>query len=259
MYHDTNDSAADLLKLVVQRGPYLAALADGVTEKRALAAEHDASRSTIDRAIRELDEAGLVDRGHGSVALTLRGRLALATYEDFRERLVGLEAASNVLETIPDDAFIHSDFLADANVVDATLHTPQRPIDAIEDVLADATHVQTLATSVLPDVLSVYRDRIVDGSLSADVVVTPDVLDVLVADYHGPMNDMLCAGRLELHLTDDVLPYGLVVASNDAGDVALLVCGETSIAGVVENKTPTAVEWARERFEAAKTAATRLA
>jgi Mn-dependent DtxR family transcriptional regulator len=51
-------------------------LAETPAEKGVLAGELDRSRSTVDRAVRDPEAAGLVERTDGGYATTLAGRLA---------------------------------------------------------------------------------------------------------------------------------------------------------------------------------------
>lgn len=259
MWQDTNDPATELLGLLAQRGEYLEAIADGAGGKHELAARFDVSRSTVDRAVRELSDAGLLERSHGEVSLTLSGRLVLAAFRQFRSEVRGLAEAADVLAELADDVPLDVSLFADATVVSAAPHTPQKPIGELEDVIANATQVRTLANSVLPDLVSLYRDRIADGELTADVVVSPDVLDVLVAEHHGDVNDAVSTDRMTLSLAPGSLPYGLVLASLPDQDVVVVICGRETITGIVVNDDPSALDWAESRFEAVESDATRLA
>lgn len=253
----TTDDAPDLVALLAQRGDYLESIADGVTEKRALVDAHDASRSTVDRAVRQLADAELVDRRRGEVSLTTAGRLALDAYTTFRDGVAAIGDARGVLDAVDDGAPLDVRLFENATVVEAA-HTPQKPIDEVADVLRNARTVRVLAPHILPRHVGLYRDRVVDGTLTADVVVTGAVLDELVANHQGSVETFVRSDDATLSLAEDALPYGLVVATLDDREVAIVVCGTGPIAGVLENDDPSAVEWAAEQFEAVRDAATRL-
>lgn len=256
MVPGSTDDAPDLVALLAQRGDYLESIESGVTEKRALVDAHDASRSTVDRAVRQLADAGLVDRMHGEVALTTTGRLALDAYTTFRDRVAAIDDANDVLDAVDDTADLDVRLFENATVIEAA-HTPQKPIDEVADVLREATEVRVLAPLVLPIHVALYRDRVDDG-LDADVVVTGAVLDELVANYQDAVETFIRIDDATLSLTDDTLPYGLVVASLDDRDVVLVVCGTGPVSGVLRNDDPDAVDWAMQRFDSVRADATRL-
>jgi len=67
----------DLPSLVGRREPTLRLLSDGPTTNRDVIDALEVSRSTVTRALRELEEAGFVGRRDGGYATTLAGRFAL--------------------------------------------------------------------------------------------------------------------------------------------------------------------------------------
>ncbi|QDX39556.1 winged helix-turn-helix domain-containing protein [Salarchaeum sp. JOR-1] len=251
------DDTVGLVGLLAQRGDYLESIADGVTEKRALVDAHDASRSTVDRAVRQLADAGLVDRTHGEVALTTTGRLALDAYTTFRNRVTGIDDANDVLDGVDDADDLDVRLFENATVVEAA-HTPQKPMDEVADVIRTATEVRVLAPLVLPSHVEIYRDRVNENALAADVVVTQAVLDELVTNHQDTIETFVGSDDAALSFTNDDLPYGLVLASLDDRDVVLVVCGTGPVAGVLRNDTPDAVAWAADRFASARETATRL-
>jgi len=253
----TEDSS-ELVGLLAQRGGYLESIADGVTEKRALVDAHDASRSTVDRAVRQLADADLVERTHGEVELTTTGRLALDAYTTFRDRVAAVGDANDVLAAVDDGGALDVRLFENATVVEAE-HTPQKPMEAVADVLREASEVRVFAPLVISNQVELYRDRVADGSLRADVVVTQAVLDELVANYQDTVETFARADDAALSLTETDLPYGLVLASLNDRDVVLVVFGTGPIAGVLRNDDPDAIDWAVERFDAVRADATRLA
>ncbi|GAA0654823.1 helix-turn-helix transcriptional regulator [Salarchaeum japonicum] len=249
--------ASGLVGLLAQRGDYLESIADGVTEKRELVAAHDASRSTVDRAVRQLADAGLVDRTHGEVSLTTAGRIALDAYTTFRDAVAAVADANGVLDAVDDDADLDVRLFENATVVEAA-HTPQKPMETVENVLRAANEVRVLAPLVLPSHVEVYRDRVAESGLDADVVVTQAVLDELVTNHQDTVETFVESDDAALSLANDDLDYGLVVASLDDRDVVLVVCGTGPIAGVLRNDDPDAVAWADDRFAAVRDGSTRL-
>ncbi|MEA5388779.1 hypothetical protein VB773_04070 [Haloarculaceae archaeon H-GB2-1] len=69
------DSVSELLKMAAKRHDFLLALHDGILSKSEMEQSVDASRPTIDRAFRELEDAGLLSSQGTSYELTNFGYL----------------------------------------------------------------------------------------------------------------------------------------------------------------------------------------
>lgn len=234
------------LDLLAQRADLLRAVRDDpTTTKPELADELAVSRSTVDRAVRQLETRGLVDRAGGGVSLTLNGRLALDSYETFRADLAGLNAAETAIEALPDDARVAPVLFRDATVVEATGVAPQRPTEAYRSLVADATHIRGYASRLLDSTVPTLRDRIVDGGLELDLVFDPAVLDALLGRHGDTVADALDTGRLTLRQTDDGLAYSLMVIDTPASTYACaLFYDDSGHTGFLYNDDPDAVEWA---------------
>jgi len=232
------------LDLLDRRADLLRAVREGARPKPELAAALSVSRSTVDRAVRELETSGLVERA-GGVALTLKGRLALESYEAFVAHLQDLNAAETALETLPDDARVDRVVFRDATVVEATPVAPQRATEAYRSLVADATRVEGYASALLDGNVQTFRDRIVEDGLEADLVLDPDVLDALVGTHGSAVDDALGTGRLTLLEASDRLAYSLMLVETPATTHACaLFYDDAGHTGLVRNDAPEAVEWA---------------
>jgi len=103
---------------------------------------------------------------------------------------------------------------------------------------------------VLPSVVSVFRDRIVDHDAVFDLTVPESVLDELLASQRGVVEECLDSGRLTLRTASTSLDYSLLlVEQRDRTAVCALVYGDSGVAGVVKNDTDDAVRWADRVYE----------
>lgn len=238
------------LDLLAQRAELLRAVRGDPFRKPELADELAVSRSTVDRAVRQLEASGLVTRTGGSVSLTLKGRLALDSYETFAAHLAGLNAADAAIEPLPEDARVAPVLFRDATVVEATTVAPQRPTEAYRSLVADATHVRGYASRLLDSTVPTLRDRIVDGGLELDLVFDPDVLDAVLGGHGDAVADALDTGRLTLRQTDDGLVYSLMVLDTPTSTYACaLFYDDSGHTGLLYNDDPDAVEWAEGVYQ----------
>ncbi len=242
---DTGDAVA----LLDRRAELLRSLRDDARTKQELAAAQSVSRSTVDRAVRDLEAAGFVARD-GGVSLTPQGRVAFDAYEQFIATLNALDDASDVLDPLPADEPLDGALLRDANVVRPDPVAPQRPYLAYQSVLEDATAVRGFVPAVLDENVPRFRERIVDDEVPVDLTVAPAALDELVSTHADAVGACLDTGRLTLRRANETLDYALVLVEQpDSTVVCALVYDDRGLAGVLRNDGRRAVRWAEDVYE----------
>jgi predicted transcriptional regulator len=241
---------SEVMAVVARRGDVLRALADDGGRKCELDEKLDVSRSTIDRAIRELEGLGLVERAEDGYYRTVSGTLALEEYDRFASRMEGVLGAREVLSPLPCDTDIDAAVVDDAEVVLADRHSPLRPARHQIEIIENATHVRALTSAVLPQHVDAYHEGIVDRGMHAEIVLSTPAMERIVADHGSKFQASLRTGRVDLRRIDRDLPYSLVLASTPDGPVmGMLVYVQEGIRGFVGNDSPGAVSWARARLD----------
>lgn len=248
----------ELLKSLRQRSHFLrhlrrphrkCELADVVAE----------SRSTIDRAIRELETAGFVARSDEGYRTTLAGELALAEHERHTDRVEGLSELRDTLSELPADVPLDGALFEDPDVAFPTRHSPNEPVEALEEILSEAERVSVFGSGVIPKSVGVFRQRIVEEGMTADFVLTEGVVEWLLTRRQDDLLAILeCENASVAKTSADQLFSLLVADSGEKRTVAVALYDEGNVLGIVSNDTRQAVEWAEFRFERAKAAAQAL-
>lgn len=248
----------DLLQLLARRAPLLDVLRDGALSKRDLASRRDVSRSTIDRAVRELETAGLVTRDQGAIELTLPGAIALESHQRHASELDGIVESYEVLSTYDHDLEIAPAVFRDALIVPPDRHAPHRPVDALIEMLEGAESIRLYATGIMPEYVETYQSRVMDGT-ELDLICTEHVLQELLESYDDNLDEAMQTGRVTLHESAESLPFSIVIAEKEEQTRAcLMLYREHAVAGFIRNDAPDAVSWATNRFEALKADAERV-
>jgi tetratricopeptide (TPR) repeat protein/DNA-binding transcriptional ArsR family regulator len=251
--------AADTLDVLTRRVDVLQRLADAPAHVRDLVDELDQSRSTINRAIGELEDADLVKRDDDGYAATTAGRLALDRLDAFRGELGDVVAADAVLDPLPFDAPVDTRAVAGSDALLATDPAPYRPLERFHDDLADATRYRALLPALDdPRQVRLLYEHVVTQDDSAELVVAPDLFTTLREEFPRRMAAMAEADGFTLHV-GDVPPFAVGLVDVDGGQggdaetaVHVVVFSERGgVHGTLRNGTPGAVRWADERFEAA--------
>lgn len=172
-------------------------LADG-KDKRELVGELDCSRSTVDRSVRELEAAGVVEYADGEYRTTTFGRLATEEYREFERRVETMERLEPVLEWLPVDEF-DLDFgcLADAELVVSTPADPYAPANHHADVMAESESFRGLLPAVGLNQLEVGQKAVLGTDRKQTLVVDAGVAEQLrsTPHYAETIDDLLASGR----------------------------------------------------------------
>lgn len=272
--HTTMSGGDDRFEVLTKRTETLRVLAERPQTKPDLMDRLGVSRSTIDRAIRELEAAGLVDTTDEGYTTSATGRLALNRYDRFRTETAAVFDAAPVLSDLPPAADIPVAMLTGAETVHATSAAPYRPIERFLRALGDTDRYR----AVLPTVadarqIRVLHDRVVTGGATAELVAPASVIDHLETDFERRLSTMADTDRftvrslsVETPSSADTVgsevdrnqpPYGVaLLEAADRVTAWILVYREDgTLGGVVANDADEAVEWARRRFRAHQTAA----
>lgn len=107
----------EVLNVVSARRTVLGRLATDALDPSGLAAELGRSRSTVDRAVSDLETAGLIERTNGRYRATVAGVLALEEFDRLADRLTTAAGVSHLFEPIATDIPLGSRFLDGCEVV----------------------------------------------------------------------------------------------------------------------------------------------
>lgn len=209
--------SADLQKCLRTRSHFLARLRRP-RQKCELADDLEESRSTIDRALRELEDAGFVERADRGYRTTLTGELALEAYRRYSARLDGLLSARDALDPLPTDAALDGALFEEATVSLPTSCSPHAPVEALESLLADADHARVFATAVIPAYVDIYHEKIVEEGMTADIVCAEGVFDWILSRREEELAAIAGCDGVTLWETSADRAFSLVVTECESPD-----------------------------------------
>ncbi|WP_121820296.1 helix-turn-helix transcriptional regulator [Halostella salina] len=250
------DVEPDVIDLVTRRVETLERLDGAVADKGTLAADLSVSRSTVDRALRELEGAGFVTRVDGGYTVSASGRLAVRSYREFVDALDAVDEAGPLLAELPADAPITLDAVRGGTVHRAQPPTPYRPVERLTELVTAADEFRGLAAAVTaPESVERIAAATLDGEVRTEIVLAASVADHLRESYPDVVSGTVESG-VDVYETD-TLPFGLALTRDgDTERVAVAVYGpESELRGVVVNDSPAAVEWGEATFERYRAAA----
>lgn len=237
----------DLLTTLHRRADVLGLLVEGSLEKGEITEALDVSRSTVDRALRELETYNCITREDGGFVATAVGRVLLETYENHAAHVDGVGRATDVLGDLPSSAPVSPDLMADAKVFRPDPPTPHTAYRELEDIITQARRFYGLSVADTHfRFASLLRRQTVEESVPMEIVATSDMREHLLREFPEEFREAMTDGELDLYERPD-LPFGLLIGDRDDGSrVAVVVYGPRSnLSGVILNDTPEALTWAR--------------
>lgn len=243
-------TASELLPLLARREGLLSELDGETRSKGELVRLLDVSRSTVDRTVRQLETAGLAERGDGGVRLTTTGQLLFDEYRTFADRADDLLAAREALSTVPRDATVDPDLLVGASVTLADRTTPYRPAERQLELLQGADHVDLIATVIAPRFVDVYREHVIDGDMGIRAALSPAVATEIVAEYPETLSQLLATDRVSLRTLDATPPFSIARFDYpDRACAAVIIHSEDGPRAHIKNDADAAVAFVTEQFE----------
>lgn len=241
----------------MRRSSFVRSLAERPRDKRGLADDLDTSRSTVDRVVRELLDAGLAERVEGRYQLTSVGRCALGAYDECLDSLRGVHAARDLLSMLPADAPLDPAFLTGATVHTSTPNIPDSAIQELFSSIEHAERVYGVAPVALVGQLRPFYETATAGGTVVEMIIADELFDRLVAapSSRTVIEDQLRHESVTLYRGSVPFRFGLWVTESEAG---IVVYTDTGVGGVARNDTKAAVEWANEQFETLRENAERL-
>jgi len=240
----------DLARTLHRRSDLLALLVEEPRSKREMEDHVDASRSTIDRGIRDLEAVGLVERTNGGYAATVSGRLAAESRAAHVTELDGVDRAGPLLDLLDDGSELGREMLTGVEVERAEPPSPAAPLERLKEVIRRSDrYLGMSAMDTGTGFGQFFHDQVVEEGLDLSFVFTREMADHLTSNLGSKIPPMRQAG-FEMCVVDH-LPFGLGVGLGDDWTVAVvLVYGPSArLAGILFNENPAAVEWATELFD----------
>ena len=225
--------------LVAERSDFLAVLTSTPHRKRALVEAVDASRSTVDRAISDLQAADLVTKTDEGWEATVFGRLLFERYRSFVRDTRTVLDSEGVLAPLPPSTDLPGTLLSDAETIPAA-DQPYRLYDRVLGAIGDANTVE-MALPRLGD-SRLYRlchARLDAASFTGRLVTDEPTLTRLREEFPTLTADLTATDRFDVFVGSPPA-YELVVT--DEQTVFLLTAAAGG--GLLVSDTPAVREWA---------------
>jgi predicted transcriptional regulator len=244
----TNNTIVDMLEEVIQRLAFLNCLDEGAKDKRTLDEELDCSRSTVNRAIRELEALDLVAYEDGGYRITSLGDVVASGVTDLTETIELRLQYEPFLQWMPEEEFdLDLTLLQDAELLLPTQGDPYAMINRHVNALAQAQRMRGILPLTGLHAHKAAHSQIVDNDAEGELVVTPAVATTLHSnpEYAAYTEEMTATGRFTVYTVDEEIPY-FVGILDDVVQIGVDEAGEPR--AIVETDNAEVRAWAENTF-----------
>lgn len=249
----------EAIETLGKRAEFLELLDGEPLHKRDMVERLDHSRSTVDRAISDLTDAGLVERVTQGFVTTQSGRLAVARYRSFLSEMDAILSSSAVLEPLPPATDLPASLLT-AGTVHETRGS-YRFLEAIADALADASGYRAILPQLVDSRhLRMCHARAVRDDLSVSLVAPSALLTRLKSEFPALLGELADVPSFDAAV-GETPPFGLLLVEDSAGqprEALVVTYDDAEIRGFCRSSDAETLAWASERVEAVQSAATDL-
>lgn len=246
------------IEVVARREEVLSKLADDPLHKCDITDRLDISRSTVDRSVRELEGAGLVERQPEGYAATLLGTLALSCFRTYREESRKLFELETALDPLPASCDLPLEFVSHAETLVAADPVPYRPMEKVHEAITAAEEFRILLPVLYdPRFLERCYEHAVEQGNPASLVIDESVVETAKEEFPDQTAEKMACEWFSAW-SGETPPYGLLLTTRDGETSACVIVFSESLGpvhAVLHTTHPTAVQWAKEEFEAAVKAA----
>jgi len=251
MQSDHGRPPTQLINLVGSRYEFLTVLDNNTYDKRTLEEKLDVSRSTVDRALRELETAALVQRVSEGYSTTLYGRMLVAIYDLLLDYVECIKRAKSLLTQLPREIEFSIGLVIDAEIVLAEEPALHAPSARIAELVKSATEIRGLAYAhTSPEAIELFERQVVEEGASTEIVFREGMYQNFEATAPEVVKSLTAASHYTAYVTPDV-PFGLFPLTIDGRELVCLIVydDEQNLEGIIVNNTAEAVEWGTHIFE----------
>uniref|UniRef100_UPI00403F5E7B helix-turn-helix transcriptional regulator n=1 Tax=Haladaptatus sp. DJG-WS-42 TaxID=3120516 RepID=UPI00403F5E7B len=239
----------ELLRLLLRRDDVVAAIRAGPVDIRTLTDTVSVSRPTVHRCLKQLIEHEVVTETPRGYVLTSYGSLFFDQYQSYIAETDALHENRDLIPSLDDPSHLSGRVFQDATFTRAVSFAPEKPIAEIESIVKDATKIRGFSPVVVGRYVSLFHEKVTEDLLDAELIISPNVFDYLAETWPEQLNEALSMG-LTVFVTDETLPYGLILIDEPTPQLCLVVYDDGSLRGVVQNNQVDAIEWGNELYDA---------
>lgn len=232
---------AELIELLDETGPL---------EPRDIVDQLNSSRSTVNRALGELTDAGIVVRHNGEYTVTTTGSLAVSEFRRHQQANHAIFRSKELVDSVSDPDSIPTEFLINGHISLADDTEPFVLIKKIATRVRRAGSVRAYFPMLFsPHLLRTWHQTVTNEEVDSVAILDDELSAVLQNQYPHLLTEIDKHGTVSV-LIDHGLPYGLILSEHDNQTTVSVIVYEDNygVRGILYNDSDAAVARAREQL-----------
>ena len=259
MSMEVTDAALEIVDLLGRRWEILMCLVEEPCDKRTLIDELDIPRSTLDRAVRELEAVELLTYTEGEYAVTSKGEYLAYSFSTFLERTEQTLELESFLQWMSIDEFsLDLRHLEDSELFLPESHDPYAMVNQHVKALEKANTFRGLLPVVGLHAFEMGYEQVVDRGARHEVITEPGVIETLQSDesYTSMYQELHKIDRFDVFVYEGSIPYFVGVFDDETVQIGVDEGGEPR--ALLETDCPEIRTWAHETIDEYEQQATRV-
>lgn len=237
----------EILSIVSKRDEILHAIADGTVTKRQLKERVSVSRSTIDRAIKNLEEKRILKRSGDSYEFTPYGKLIHTEYRRTTDRVSTFTAAKDLLQYLPANQILPPEVFADATLFIAESPNPDSPRTRFEDRIRRAETVVGLSSTVTSRNMVFFSNQILIDNLKSLIFLKDTAVEHLKKTHPEKLRMIHSVDHAIVQPVEEVPSFSITVI--DWTESWIGIYDEHGhLKGFITTGSPAAVQWSQQQL-----------
>lgn len=219
------------------------------------------SRSTIDRAIEDLQEIDCVEPtapNSSQYHATTYGELLLQTHQEYLDRLQDFQEVRPILTELPADAPISEAIINGADVY-RSVRSPDIAFRPGKELKQDASKMIGTAPVIYGEYFEEITNRLKQGAFEFEVILEAPLLDSIHQHYSDEFDTLTAFDAVSIYQTEEPLHYGLWIMDLPSSDTAgITFYNDGGVPGTIVNDSDDALEWATQQYTQYKQTAEKI-
>ncbi|WP_135821275.1 helix-turn-helix transcriptional regulator [Halostella litorea] len=236
------------------------ALSESRKTKPELVDDLESSRSTINRAIKELLDVKCVEAAQPAgqqFRLTAAGQAALQFHRDYRMETEQVQTNTTLLNTLPSDS-LDKAFLADADIY-SSVRTPDVAHQPGTELLEEANRMIGTASVVQREYFTNFIERLQEGDFELELILENNLVEAIEQNYENEFDSLLGFNTVQIYVADEPFPYALWLTEQGTREYAGITLYENGgVNGTIVNDTDSAITWAKTQYSEYRESASEL-
>lgn len=238
----------DLLQKVIKHDDLLSSLASGVADRRLLTEELSASRSTIYRAINELQDEGFVEKVEGVYTLSRTGSEIFTKYQQYCGITTSLLKIQQSPSILPSAQFFDSWMLHNADLIFPESYAPRKPLSHVEEMVSDSSSIRLFLPVLPPGTLECLSQQIEENQLDLSLLLGSASSSYLYTHHKIPFETILTRTNNFITLKDPP-NIGLLLKESQPDTALIILYDENSnVSAVIRTNHSFTIKKTRRLF-----------